>query len=380
MKIALVSDWFAPRRGGIEAQLTELAGRLARRGHDVHVLTTTPDAREGRTDGYHVHAIPSVRLPFTDVAVSPTLISRVARELTRGYDVVHAHVSVVSPLAYASLVAARSTGIPALATFHSVLHAKRWLLSFADVSGGLSSMARVWSGVSDLVSSQLRAALARANVMTLPNATDIEFWRASDGATSRPPLITFVSTSRLHRKKRPLALLDAFAFARPRFTRPARLILLGEGSQDATVQRHVRALELTWGDAHVELRGWIARSELRALYLAADAFVLASRHESFGIASLEARAAGLPVIAMRAAGSTEFLRNETDALLCDDDAELVSSMLRIVNDAALRERLRAPSAVLSRYDWSSVLSLHEATYAHVIAGAQTERAVVGVST
>jgi glycosyltransferase involved in cell wall biosynthesis len=374
VKIALASDWFAPRRGGIETQLTELAARLGARGHDVHVLTTTRGARSAARGGYQVREIATPIVPGFDLAMAPSLVQTMRTELARGFDVVHAHASVVSPLAYASAVAARSLDLPVIVSCHSVLHLKRWLLTFVDALTGFSTGATIWSGVSELVSSQLRAALPRAHVVTLPNATDVCFWR--EPADRRAGGVTLVSTSRLHRKKRPIALLRAFAAARRRFDSPARLILLGEGPDGSRVARAMRDLELTSGTSAVELRGWVSRQELRSLYHGADAFVLASIRESFGIASLEARAAGLPVIAMRAAGSTEFLRDEVDALLCDNDMAMTNAMVRVVNDAALRSRLRVESPVVARYDWSAALERHEAAYREAIARAASAREAV----
>ena len=42
MRVALLSDWYLPRRGGIELHLADLAARLAARGHQVDVITATP--------------------------------------------------------------------------------------------------------------------------------------------------------------------------------------------------------------------------------------------------------------------------------------------------------------------------------------------------
>ena len=63
MKVALLSDCYPPRTGGIESQVGDLAAQLARRGHDVEVLTATPGAggeRDGAVeivDGVRVHRL-----------------------------------------------------------------------------------------------------------------------------------------------------------------------------------------------------------------------------------------------------------------------------------------------------------------------------------
>ena len=66
MRIALVSDWYAPRLGGIEAHLVALKERLERAGHEVHVVTTTP-GDESET----VHRVRARRLPKAEVMFTP---------------------------------------------------------------------------------------------------------------------------------------------------------------------------------------------------------------------------------------------------------------------------------------------------------------------
>jgi glycosyltransferase involved in cell wall biosynthesis len=364
MRVAIATDWFAPRRGGIESQLVALAGALGSRGHQVEVLTSTPGATTGA--GYSARVVPVATVPVLDLALSPAVFAAMRRELSRGYDVVHAHVSVVSPIGYAAAVAARSLGLPTVVTFHSVLRGKRFLLRAARLLTGIDGAAVVWSGVSALVAAQLRSALgARTDVRVLPNGTDLATWRAV--ARVQPAGagkdVVLVSTMRLHRKKRPGQLLQAFASAMRGQAVQAKLMIFGDGPEMARLQGMARQLEDTVGESGVELRGWLPPSALRACYASADAFALASVRESFGIATLEARAAGLPVIAMRAAGSSEFLRDNESALLCEDDRELAAAIRRLLTDPVLRQRLRQEVPPLDAYDWATVVARHETAYA-----------------
>jgi glycosyltransferase involved in cell wall biosynthesis len=167
---------------------------------------------------------------------------------------------------------------------------------------------------------------------------------------------------RLHRKKRPRALVSAFRAAMRRTGVRARLLIAGIGPEERDLLHDIGRSPS--GDTPaVRLLGWKSPDELRDLYGAADGFAIASRNESFGIATLEARAAGLPVIAMRAAGSREFLDDSRDALLCDDDDALVGALSRFLEDAELRKRMRTPTSRLSRYDWANVVARHQETYA-----------------
>lgn len=360
-RIAIASDWFAPRQGGIEAQLAELAERLGGRGQRVDVITSTPGARSGRC--FRVRPLGAVILPFQDVALSPMLLPALRRELERGYDVVHAHVSVMSPVGWAAALIARRLGIPTVVTFHSVLRAKATLLRAVNAFADLAGSGITWTAVSRLVAAQASAALGGAEVSVLPNGIDLPYWSATrDTQRTGPRWPTLVSTMRLQRKKRPRELLRAFAQAAARTKVSARLLLLGDGPERAAIRRDVADLELHGEQARVEVLGWVDRNVVRDTYANADGFVLASVRESFGIAALEARAAGLPVITMRS-GTAEFLTHGVDALLCDDDADLTRAIALFLGDSALRARLRDQTPSLARYDWPAVLDEHDAAYA-----------------
>src|SRR5687767_11951607 len=165
MRIALATDWFPPRRGGIESQLMQLAPGLSHGGHDVHVLTSTPGSE--LANGFPGHRPPGP-VPFIDAALSPVMLAGLCRELQADYDVVHSHVSVVSPLAYAAAVRAHAQGTPGIVTFHSILRFKRHLLRVMNDVFGFAANGTVWTAVSDLVAAQLRSAID-SDVIVLPN-------------------------------------------------------------------------------------------------------------------------------------------------------------------------------------------------------------------
>ena len=378
LRIAIATDWFAPRRGGMEQQLGELAERLAARGHVVDVITSVPGAVDGQS--FRVRALDVMTIPRLQLAVSPRLFRALHRELARGYDVVHAHVSVVSPVGYAAAIVARLLGLPVVITFHSVLRSKRYLLRAANLLGGLSESAVVWTAVSDLVAEQIREALDGADVAALRNGVDLAFWRTN--SFDRPAedrAVTLVSTMRLRRKKRPLELLRAFAGAAERVRANVKLLIVGDGPERAALERAIADFRLDNGRARAALLGWLDRDKLRELYRTSDAFALSSTRESFGIAALEARAAGLPVVAMRASGSSEFLAHHANALLCADDADLSRSMERLIDEAELRTKLAHGPESLERYDWRVVLAEHEAVYRSAMQRATSAAAAVATS-
>ena len=367
LRIVLVSDWFPPRRGGIESQLAELADRLAMAGHRVTVVTTTPGTDSNAA--FEVIRLDVARLPPFDVAISPALLPRL-RAAVSGADVVHAHLSVVSPVGWLGIAAARSGGIAVAATFHSVLRRKAWLLR-AALPFGLGRARVAWSAVSALVAAQVRGSLGRAvDVQVLPNGVDVDDWKCGSSTGARGEVV-LVASMRLQRKKRPAALVRIFADAVRGLSEPVRLVIAGDGPARERIERLVSSLRLDRGLHRVELRGWLDRDDLRSLYGMSDGFLMASTMESFGIAALEAAAAGLPVIARRA-GSLDFLRDGENAILADSDAAMTAAVRRFVTDANARPAaLRSDS--LARYAWPAVIGAHLDEYdrAMELAGAAT---------
>ena len=85
--------------------------------------------------------------------------------------------------------------------------------------------------------------------------------------------------------------------------------------------------------------------------------------EAFGIAALEARTAGLSVVALRGTGADDFVEHEVSGLLAADDAELGVQVARLAADPVLREQLtdhnrRMPPPM----DWSTVVDQTLAQY------------------
>jgi glycosyltransferase involved in cell wall biosynthesis len=394
MRLALVCDWYPPRVGGIEIHVRALAGQLAAAGHAVDVITTaagSPDAAPPASPGGAPTPFGAVRvrrlalacLPRVAVSVAPGTTAAVAGALAGGgYDLVHAHASVLSPLAFAAAAAGSRLGIPTVVTHHSVLGRTVGLFAAADRVLGWTGWPVLHTAVSPLVAGELGAAAARRGVRlavrVLPNGIHPEAWAPAPGArrgrgAADGGEFRVASVMRLAGRKRPHALVAVASRVRAALPPGVRLRLrvAGDGPERRALERSVERHGL--GDA-VELLGWRPPAEVRELFAASDAFVLPSILESFGLAALEARCAGLPVVAMRRAGPAGFVRDGVEGLLADDDAGLAAALVRL----ALDDRLRAGIARHNRTTrpaetWDAVLERHAAVYAearHVAVGSR----------
>ena len=344
MRIALVSDVYLPRLGGIELQVHDLAAQLIRAGNDVTVFTITdgPSA---------VGDVPVVRLPALGGVPLPTAVDRLRRELPR-FDVVHCHSSLLSPLAWR---AARLADC-ALVTLHSLPSPSTpWPVERIDRYVGNAQ----WTAVSEAVATVLRRLLPGRSVGVLHNGVDPAMWRQLR-RTEHP--LTVVSTMRLARRKRPMALVRTLEQIRALVPSDiqVRAVIVGSGPQASAVAGATRRRGL--GD-WVDLPGRLTRFEIQQLYATADVYLAPAELESFGVAALEARCAGLPVVAMSSGGVGEFIRSGVEGYLVDSDAEMAKTVAALLTDDALLARIQEFNQQTDPVmTWQHVVARHLTAY------------------
>jgi glycosyltransferase involved in cell wall biosynthesis len=360
VRILHVTDTFLPRLGGIELHVADLAARQVAAGHEVLVLTgeqQTPVADDAPAERAGVE-VARMRSSITGTGIAVSLGPVIA-----GFapDVIHAHLSVGSPFTWAVL--RNTAGTPVLASLHSLLPRLPRLIRAGLAATGIPTSRTTFTAVSDVAAERLRPALpAGEPVHVLHNGIDPGRW-----VVAHEPSDAFeiLSVGRLAARKRPLVLVEALAELTAAVPDLAwRATLVGDGAQRAKVAAAVHAHGLA---DRVRLPGARDRSGIRRLLARADVFVAPATLESFGIAALEARCAGVPVLGMAASGVTEFVTDGTEGLLARDDADLARCLARLATDRGLLESIRRHNATTSvPMGWSSVLDDHDRLYATAV--------------
>ena len=286
-------------------------------------------------------------------------------------DIAHVHgwpgVRAVAPIYGAS---ARH-GIPLVLTLHAVPARIAALLATSEAVLGWSRC-MVLSGVSSVVAAQAARWIRDANVGVLPFGVDLDLWRAHPGLRE-DGIVRLASAPGLTRDEEGVALLRAFAFT-VRFvagTPSLQLSIAGEGPARPRLMK--LASELGVG-ARVEWLGHLTQAQLHASYARANAFVAASADASAATAALEARAAGLPVVARLSSGARDFISPGIHGFLARNEAELGQFMARL----ALEEPLRRFIANRNRrepppFDWRTVVRMHEDLYEAAVARVDAAR-------
>ena len=382
MKIALLSDCYAPRLGGIEVQVHDLATRLIGRGHDVVVLTATPGTHGERggfvdeVDGVAVHRL-ALKLPF-ELPVNP-LAARLLRERLAegGFDVAHVHMGVVSPFAVDCARVANGMGLPTAMTWHCMLGSLEPVFRAARYVRRWASNGVAMSAVSAVAAAPLQRIVGVDSVVNvLSNGIDVDSWATpADQVPTRQPGggIRVVSAMRLAARKRPIPLLRIMV--RVRALVPAEtaisLEILGEGPDRARLERFIEAHNM--GD-WVRVPGRVTREEVRATYSAAEIYVAPAPLESFGIAALEARTVGLPVVGRSGSGLEEFVKDGLNGYLTADDEAMAGCLARLVIDDGLRGSMAAYNrSTPPEQSWDRILDGAEAEYRRAIALAGSVR-------
>jgi glycosyltransferase involved in cell wall biosynthesis len=179
-----------------------------------------------------------------------------------------------------------------------------------------------------------------------------------------------VCVGRFTEVKRMGLLVRAYARARERFARPAALVFVG-GHDGEWEAEHPGVVAQQLGLDDVFLAGWHDHEELPSFYCAADATVLASVREQFGLVIVEGMACGRPAIAVNRYGPADIVTpGETGWLAdADDEASLAAALVEAVNDPAeLRRRGEAAARdVARRFAWPAIAKRFADTLAQAAA-------------
>jgi len=348
--------------------MRDVGHELLRRGHDVRVITATPGLP--LVDGMWVSRLETRLLPRWGTVFRREALHALEEVLTDGnFDIVHGH-SLWSPLAMMAMWAARRRGIACVLQSHSILDGTGIALFRAlDRRLGWSSWPTELAAVSSLTVDETACA-TRREVSLLRNCVDLASWQCPPRVG---PVRQIASVLRLASRKAPhdlLSVIPCILEALPPSERP-RFVIAGDGPERAGLQAHIKRAHLS---DHVELTGFLAPPALRRLLAESQLFVHPTVQEAFGIVLLEARAAGLPVVAMRPSGARDIVSEGETGFLAADLGQLSQRIVALIGDADLRQAMsRHAGKGLAPWSLSSVADDHLALYDRALGSLQRSR-------
>jgi D-inositol-3-phosphate glycosyltransferase len=353
--------------GGMNVYVRELARELARMRVRADIFTRSQNPAIPRVsaigDGVRVVHLPAGReaplarervYAHLDEFVDGVEGFRIAHGLD--YDLIHGHYWLSGVV---GLVLRERWGVPLVQMFHTLGRLK----NDASRNGAerepdlrIAEETRIIGAADRVVAATAveRAHLVRhygaaaARIAVIPCGVDTALFAPGDQAAARDalgldarPRLLYVG--RLAPIKGLETLLDGMARLRAAGSR-AQLCIVG-GDTDEPLDGHEGELRARL--SRLDLRDTVTfvgaqpQERLRAWYVAADATVLPSYYESFGMVALEAMACGSPVVASRVGGLQTTVRDRVTGLLVPDHdaAALAETLARVLDDADLRWRL-----------------------------------------
>jgi D-inositol-3-phosphate glycosyltransferase len=219
------------------------------------------------------------------------------------------------------------------------------------------------------------------HVYVVPPGIDLATFQPLDRAEARRKigygggrLLLFVG--RLERLKGVEIAIRALALLRGRDHDDLRLIVLGEDSRegDESEKERLKAVASALGVRdRVDFLGSVAHHELPYFYGAADACVMPSYSESFGLVALEAQACGRPVVASGVSGLRSVVRDQISGYLIDDDdpAVYAERLGRLLADPELAQQMGRRGRLLAqRFSWTRTADRLEGLFENVIESGQ----------
>jgi glycosyltransferase involved in cell wall biosynthesis len=378
MRVLTLCYEYPPLGGGGGRVAHGLARTLVSIGHDVDVVTmgfrNLPSSET--VDGVRIRRVSCLRRSAFRCTVPEAASYLVgarhaAQMLARSgrYDLIHAHF--LFPDGWLAYHLRRRTGLPFVATAHG-----------SDVPGynphrlklAHLLLSPVWKRVvceapRIVCPSQTLAALVRrgapeARTRVVPNGIE-----PSSFDPGRERGKTVLCATRLLRRKGVQHVVASMGKLPPEW----RLVVAGDGPFLPELQRLAAPL-----GGRVTFTGWQDNGapEYRSLFETSGIFALPSEAESFGLALLEAMAAGMPVVATKGTGCEEVVGDAGLLVPPNDPGAVGEALSRLAEDSALRAYFgtAARKRVEDRFSWDAVARDYLAVYREAVETGEVDRA------
>ncbi|MHA1828840.1 MAG: N-acetyl-alpha-D-glucosaminyl L-malate synthase BshA [Candidatus Heimdallarchaeaceae archaeon] len=362
-----------PTVGGSGIVATQLAIELAKRGHDIHIISyDTPFLlRTSRHQNITLDLIDILSYPlFKDIGAPYTILaaSKLAQIAKNSeLDLLHVHYAI--PVGISAYLAKEITDIPVAITAHgSDIHTLGVDPAYNPILSHVLDNIDGISTVSQYMKREIEEKFTCSPaIKVLYNPIDIEKYKKTEVQLCDFKIKyekNFVHVSNFRPVKNTPFIIQAFAKVLDEFPE-AGLIMVGEGPERKKAED--LAYKLGIGE-HVTFQG--VRVGLNPIYNCASAVLSASSNESFGLTLAEAMACETPVIAPNVGGIPEVVDHKENGFIYEkgNDEELVEYMKELLRDEGLVEKMgrKGRSKVVSSFEASKIAIEYERWYEEII--------------
>lgn len=378
MKILMLSWEYPPKNvGGLSTHVYNLSKALSNLGHEIHVITCEEGTApiEENDNGVYVHRVSPYKVDTDDFTkwvmhLNFAMIEECIRLIRKigKIDIIHAHDWLT---AYCAKVLKWSYKIPTVCTMHATekgrnngirtemqryISSAEWLLNY-----------EAWKVV--VCSTYMKEEIINTfsipedKVWIIPNGVnteefDFEFdWLnyRRQFAADDEKIVFFIGR---HVFEKGIQLLIDASYGIVQGYSKVKFIIAGKGPMTEELKSRVRNMGL---EGRFVFTGYMNNESRDKLYKVSNVVVLPSLYEPFGIAAIEAMAAGCPVIVSDTGGFSEIVEHRFNGMkMINGNANsLKDNVLQLLNDEELCKYMRenAYKTVSENYTWSRVADL-----------------------
>lgn len=382
MRILFVSDTYYPHINGVYYFVCRIAPLLQEAGHTVAVIAPSGSFgySEKIIDGIHVYGVPSLPVIYYPGfrVPSPLLLRRRLHSIQQRFspDIVHVQDHFI--IARTMIELSKKAGIPVMGTNHfmpenitALVRSEKWKRriekycwsKFQKVFNQLALVTTPTWTAAELIRPKLdvlvKVVSSGLDVAQFSAIGNEELVRKKYGIPGKPVLLY---VGRLDPEKNINDIINAFAIAAKSID--ACCVIAGKGIARASLERLSAHLGL---EGKVIFTGFVEEKDLPALYQLSHCFAIASTAELLSLATLQAMACALPVIAVNAGALPELVKEDVNGYLFEkgDTITMSVAICQVFGDNNLRTRMGRKSHEMSTgHDIRRSVRVFESLYEH----------------
>jgi 1,2-diacylglycerol 3-alpha-glucosyltransferase len=352
LKIGIFTDSYKPYTSGVVTSISNFKEELTRLGHEIYIFAPSyPHMDEEEENVYRFYSFPAPTNPdFTLAIPFYPGIKLLLKKLQ--LDIIHVHSPFT--MGRVGLRYARKYDLPLLFTYHTrydqyvhyfpLAHDLAKEVTIKYSSNFCNNCSHIIAPSSE-IEAIIRSFDVKTPISVIPSGVPIDKFNGGQEGWLREHydipegnrILLFVG--RLTQEKNLPFLIESFK--KVKMTLPkTTLVIVAQGPMEDELKELVLEMGLSL-EKDVIFTGVLAFESLIKAYYSADLFVFSSLTETQGLVLIEAMAAGLPVVAVRASGVREMVDHGINGLLtnCDSD-ELGAAICRVLNDDELYQKLQ----------------------------------------
>ncbi len=360
-----------PTYGGSGIMATELGISLAKKGHKIHFINYQQPVRLSFwQENIFYHEIPLITYPVFDYLPYETMFTSCLVDIAINHqlDILHVHYAIPHAMIAINakkILEQKNIKIKVVTTLHGT-----------DITlvGNQSSFAPVVtysineSDYVTAVSQYLKKAteelfVIKKSIEVIPNFIDVKRYKKNTSSAFRKKFAQPHEKIILHlsnfRKIKCIPDIIA-AFHRIIKKIPSKLLLLGDGPERLDIERMVQELHV---EDNIVFLG--KQDQIEQLLSIGDLFFLVSENESFGLAALEAMAAGIPIITTNVGGMPEIQIHGYSGFSCalhDIDSMVNYAIDLLSNKQMLEQFKKQAKKQAKKFNVTNILPLYENIY------------------